>query len=131
MRVLVVDDDQTSLTFVRLVLGRCGHEVLTRDSAIGTTAVILKERPDVVLLDVHMPALKGGDLVQQIRKSTARRDARVVVLLFSALDEAALASERAQSGADGALVKTADPNKFVRDFDAVVAHARAALRFTT
>ncbi len=66
--MLIVDDDPTSIEILETALRERGHRVLTRTEAIGTSTVILREKPAVVLMDVDMPALNGNRIINMIRK---------------------------------------------------------------
>ena len=55
MKVLVVDDDATSVQVVEAVLERMGHDVITRSDATGVLSAVAQEKPDVALVDVRMP----------------------------------------------------------------------------
>jgi CheY-like chemotaxis protein len=69
LKVLVIDDDSTVLEVVSGTLQDMGHEAATRTSAIGASAWILQERPDLVLVDLNMPVLPGKEwltLVTQV-----------------------------------------------------------------
>jgi len=67
-KVLIVDDDPTSIEILEMALRERGHRVLTRTEAIGTSTVILREKPAVVVMDVDMPALNGNRIITMIRK---------------------------------------------------------------
>jgi len=113
--VLVVDDDPVVLEVVRGWLEEAGYAVEVRESALGTTQQVATEQPDVVLLDVMMPALSGGELAQLIRRH--HRTALAHVILHSSLEPQELASLVEKTGALGALSKTSDGEQFVADFD--------------
>jgi CheY-like chemotaxis protein len=121
--VLVVDDDPVILELVRGWLEDAGYAVEVRDSALGTTQQVAIEQPDVVLLDVMMPALSGGELAQLIRRH--HRTALASVILHSSLDRQELESLVAKTGALGALAKTNDADQFVADFDRLMSHRPA------
>ena len=70
LKVLIVDDDRTCREMIDAVLSELGHTVLTRDNPLGTSAEILRERPDVVLLDINMPTLSGDELLRTIRQGS-------------------------------------------------------------
>lgn len=114
-KVLVVDDDPSALELARRRLQAVGYEVHTRQTSLGTSQWISEERPDLVLLDVRMPALSGGELAAMIRKSPAI--SATGVILHSALDEAALDELSAQTGALGAISKLHDGRRFTLLFD--------------
>ena len=85
MKVVVIDDDPIVLEVVRGTLEDLGHEVTTRTSAMGASAWILRERPDLVLVDISMPALPGDEWLDLVTEnSLAARDGHEpVFVVFS------------------------------------------------
>lgn len=81
LRVLVVDDYEPMRFLKSLVLSKAGHVV--RQVASGREAIecVARERPDVVLLDVHLPDMDGLDVSRCIK-----RIADVPVIFASADD---------------------------------------------
>ena len=71
----MVDDSQLVLAMTKAALERVGVVVVTLISPIGFTKV-LDERPDLALIDVGMPALRGDQLAEMIRASLARLPVR-------------------------------------------------------
>ncbi|MDI3290917.1 response regulator [Polyangium sp. 15x6] len=63
-RILVVDDSEICRELVKLLLQSRGFDVITLDSPFGFGAAVAREQPDLVLVDVNMPALHGGKLVE-------------------------------------------------------------------
>jgi CheY-like chemotaxis protein len=118
-RVLVVDDDPVVLELVRGWLEDAGYAVDVRESALGTTQQIAAEQPEVVLLDVMMPALSGDELAQLIRRH--HRASLSSVILHSSLDPKQLAALVQKTGALGALSKTSNARHFIDGFDRLVA----------
>jgi CheY-like chemotaxis protein len=117
LKVMMVDDDSTTLEILAAVLEQRGHTVLQRDTAIGTTLAIIREAPDVVVLDVRMPGLTGDKLAGLI---AAREDDPPIVLLHSSVPRTELEELARKSGAQGVIEKTGNPQEFVRSFDAIV-----------
>ena len=99
---LVVDDDPIALEVARERLERLGFIVATRNQSLGTSAWILKERPNFVLLDVMMPALTGGELAALVR----RRKLNTGIILHSSKPIAELREIVRETGALGAVTKT-------------------------
>ena len=104
-RVMIVDDDPITLEVTRERLEEAGYEVLVRDAALGTSAAVMRERPDFVLLDVNMPALGGEALAKMLCGTSAGCGASVI--LYSGVDTKRLAQLAADCGALGAVQKTA------------------------
>jgi two-component system OmpR family response regulator len=111
LRVLVVDDDPDLLDLVARSLRVHGIEVETHLSALGVHTRIRETVPDVVLIDVNFPSLKGDKVV-----SLARAQAPVGTrfILYSASDEAQLSSLAKTSGADGYLSKSVQGEELAR-----------------
>jgi CheY-like chemotaxis protein len=117
LKVLVVDDDPVTLEVTKAVLEGLGHAVLTRGQALGTTPVAMAERPDVIILDVRMPGLSGGELLGVIRKGyLARNVPPPQFILYSGLAAEALARLVEETGALGAIEKSGNPNDFAQSF---------------
>jgi signal transduction histidine kinase/CheY-like chemotaxis protein len=69
LKLLVVDDDPTSLKFVRILLGRAGHDVKTLDTAEAMLSDwILGTRFDAVLVDLRLPRMSGLELASRLRE---------------------------------------------------------------
>jgi two-component system OmpR family response regulator len=103
IRVLVVDDDADLLDLVARSLSAHGIEVETHTSALGVSNRIRDTVPDVVLIDVNFPSLKGDKVVSLARQQAP---ANTKFILYSASDEARLRSLAIASGADGYLSKS-------------------------
>lgn len=72
-RVLIVDDHATFRSFARLVLTRAGYEVIGEAAdAQEAREAILRLRPDIVLLDVHLPGEDGIDVAAGLAEATPR-----------------------------------------------------------
>ena len=122
-RILVIDDDPIVLEVVRARLEAAGHEVHTREKAIGTTQWVASHQPDVVLLDVSMPAISGNELVQLLRKRDAT--ANVQVIFYSGLPSEQLGELVRETGALGAISKSADESRFMDELDGLLHFAPA------
>jgi CheY-like chemotaxis protein len=100
------------LTITRAVLESVGYRVLTHAGASGCVAVILQEKPDLVLLDVNMPKLGGETIVKLFGK--AQPNSATIILLFSTLSSEQLEQRAQLAGAHGFIRKTEDSFELVR-----------------
>lgn len=67
-KILLVDDDQTLLSFVSEYLTNHEFTVLTAASGAEALRAVYKERPDLVVLDVMMPGMDGWELIARLRE---------------------------------------------------------------
>jgi DNA-binding NarL/FixJ family response regulator len=104
--IVVVEDHPTVREGVCLVLERAGFTVVGRaGSAEEGHATILHAQPDVALVDVDLPDGSGVELTRRL----LRRDGRLGVLLYTALEDADVLEDALASGARGFTLKTSDP----------------------
>ena len=104
-KILIVDDDETSLMLVQGLLGKSGYEILTTNA--GRSALdILENTPgiDLLLLDVVLPDIDGFTLCRQIK--TEPWTAHIPIILLSGFrkDNQSI-REGLEAGADGYLLK--------------------------
>jgi CheY-like chemotaxis protein len=118
--VVVVDDNEANLDLVRRVLAmRPGIRVVfARDGAEGL-ALVSADPPDLVLLDLHLPLIEGGEVLRRIKASPASAHVSVVVLSGSA--DADTIRRTRRDGADGYLTKPFDVNELLDLTDRLLA----------
>lgn len=103
-KILVVDDSQAILTYARAVLESGGYEVVTSNNPISVAALVRREAPDMILMDIQMPAISGTDVVATLQRFGCSDGVRVV--LFSAsITQDDLARRSESVGAHGFIHK--------------------------
>lgn len=99
-KVLLAEDDPTMLSLLRTLLTMEGFETVTLDIDADVTEAVLRENPDVLLMDVHLGQQSGMDIMQSIRQNPQTANVRVVMTSgFNVKDECL------QRGADDFLLK--------------------------
>jgi DNA-binding response OmpR family regulator len=111
IRVLVVDDDVDQLMLLERTLNAYGFEVRTHRSSLGVSNLVRQANPDLVLLDVNIPAL-SGDKVLSLARGQAPAATRFI--LYSASDESKLRALALASGADGYISKSVQGEALAR-----------------
>jgi CheY-like chemotaxis protein len=112
-KIVVIDDSEIVLEVTRSALEGAGYDVVTHDRPAGCVALILHEKPDLVLMDVNMPGLGGDTIVSVLAK--AQPTGETVVLLHSSLAAEVLRAKAAAAGAHGFLQKSGDLFALVRE----------------
>jgi DNA-binding response OmpR family regulator len=79
-RVLVVDDEPNILLSLEFLMQQAGFEVTTAEDAEQAQALISRQVPDLILLDISLPGMSGFDLLEQLRADDATRQLPVVML---------------------------------------------------
>ncbi len=120
-QVLLVDDHPMIGAALEMLLRGSEYELLDRArTAAEATKQIAKEKPDLLLLDVHLPDASGLEVLRRLNKSRSRPK---VILLTAGMDEAQLLAA-AELGPDGMVLKTSDPSLLIRCMDTVVEGGR-------
>ena len=119
-KTLVIIEDQTSVRemlaeILRIdpswqIIGECGEGHQAYD-------MLLRLKPDVVVLDARLPGLNGTEILHKIGKQLPKTR----ILVFSAYDNPALVREMMNAGAHGYVEKTAGLTEFKRGLQAVAA----------
>ncbi|HLG65178.1 MAG TPA: response regulator transcription factor [Ktedonosporobacter sp.] len=106
LKVLVIDDAENIIEFIRLGLRYEGFQVEAAPD--GEQGVIAAQRinPDVIILDVMMPGIDGLEVCRRIRSNPTTSD--IPILMLTAKDEVSDRILGLQTGADDYLTKPFD-----------------------
>jgi two-component system nitrate/nitrite response regulator NarP len=118
---LLVDDHPMIGAALEMLLRETDYELLGRArTAAEANKQIAGLKPDLVLLDVHLPDASGLDVLRRLSRS---RSKPAVILLTAGMDEAQLLAA-AELEPQGMVLKTSDPGLLLQSMDAVVAVER-------
>lgn len=114
-RVLVVEDNETNLYLIRFILEKSGFEVIeARDGGSGVELAV-KEKPDLIIMDLQLPDIDGLETTKRIRASEIDCEIPIV-----ALTSYALAGDREKAlaaGCIGYIEKPINPETFVLEIE--------------
>lgn len=79
-KILVVEDEKTLLKLESVLLKSKGYRVTGATSGTEALALVQRERPDLVLLDVMLPGMDGFKVCQHLKEAPETRDIPVVML---------------------------------------------------
>jgi CheY-like chemotaxis protein len=102
-KILIIDDDERLLLTTKEIMENEGYEAHTYSQALGSTNVIKALKPDLILIDINMPALSGESLAQVIKSTNSCKD--IPVAFLSSNDEDSLRKSAAEHGLTGYICK--------------------------
>jgi len=111
--ILIADDDETSVRFLKRLLTREGHTVSVVDSVDRALEACAQNTPDLVLVDLMVPRGHGYDLCRRLKDQSATRFVPVVIV--TAQSDRRDRLKGIEAGCDDFLIKP---------FDSVELHAR-------
>ena len=109
VKVLLAEDDPTMVTLLKTLLNMEGFEVLALDVNSDVPAVVQREKPHALFMDVHLGEQSGMDILETIRKQKELSNVRIV--MTSGLN---VKEECINRGADAFLLKPFMPDDLIQ-----------------
>ena len=85
-KILIADDEPNIVISLEYLMKREGYDVIVARDGAQALAAVIRERPDLVLLDVMMPLMSGFDVCQQVRSTPKVKDTPIVMLTAKGRD---------------------------------------------
>ncbi len=108
-RILVIEDEKTALQALAFLLADEGYEVLKASSGETGLQHALKEKPDLILLDIRLPELDGLAVLQKLRADGC--DAAVIIMTAETTSSNAIRAT--QYGAFDYVTKPIDDDRLI------------------
>jgi CheY-like chemotaxis protein len=86
-KILVVDDNGNNLLLEKDLLEVAGFEVLEAENASSAIAITRKEKPDIIIMDVRLPDMRGTEAARILRKDKETSDIPIVFVTASVMAE--------------------------------------------
>lgn len=87
-KALVVDDNVNNLVLEKDLLEVAGFEVFGAENAADGIAIARKEKPDIIIMDVRLPDMRGFEAARILRQDKETRDIPIVFVTASVMPEA-------------------------------------------
>jgi len=117
-RILFVEDDMDTYELVQFLMGRNGYEVFLAVNGRDGVSAAIKQKPDLILMDLSLPEMDGWNATKKIKSNPATKNIPVI-----ALTAHALVSDRKRAldaGCDDYITKPIDMVELVRMVEQVL-----------
>ena len=125
-RILLIDDEDDILEFIRYNLTKAGYEVYTARNGAEGLQQAAAHRPHLILLDMMMPVMDGIETCRALRRDPALKETMVVFLSALGEEEQQLAGFGA--GADDYIPKPIKPKLLLSRIQAILKRVAADKR---
>jgi DNA-binding response OmpR family regulator len=122
MKILVIEDEANIAQILRLYLEQSGYAVLTASDGVAGLELHAREHPDLVILDLMLPALDGMEVCRRIR---AWANTPILMLTARQGEEDRIAG--LELGADDYLVKPFSPREVVSRVKAILRRSHSSV----
>jgi DNA-binding response OmpR family regulator len=110
-RILVVDDEDDVTELLEFNLRRAGYDVVVEHDGEHAVSTALRERPDLVLLDVMLPQIDGFGVCELLRKAKATEDVPIILLTAFGTESSRVIG--LELGADDYVTKPFSPRELM------------------
>lgn len=115
-KILVIDDEETTVELLRMLMEKRGFEIIKAHSAEEGLRKAYRHQPDIVLLDIMMPDMDGWEVCKRLREMSD-----VPIIFLTARGEGKDIVRGLEMGADDYVIKPYDNEE-------LIARVRAHLR---
>ena len=115
MLVVVVEDNETNMYLISFILRKSGYEVIEARTGEEAINLAIKEKPDMIIMDIQLPGIDGLEATKRIRESEADEKIPLVALTSYAMTgdrEKAL-----RAGCTGYIEKPINPETFMSEIE--------------
>jgi DNA-binding response OmpR family regulator len=124
-KVLIIDDDITTTDVIKLILEPAGYDVLCVNSGEEGINTTIQWNPDIILMDLIMPNMDGGRVIQTIRSSSS-----VPILVLSVINNPTLVAQALDEGADDILTKPIRDDVLIANINKLTRRSNVEVRVT-
>jgi DNA-binding response OmpR family regulator len=108
-KIMVAEDDQTMVNLLTTLLKMDGFEVVALDADENIPAAVERDRPDILVLDVHLSNQNGLEVLDALRGTEQGKNLQVVMISGLNVKEECL-----RHGADDFLLKPFMPDDLIK-----------------
>ena len=83
--IVLIEDNEKNRKLARDVLTHQGYRVVEAESAEDGLALVARERPALILMDIHLPGIDGIEALRRLRADAGTRDIPVLAVTASAM----------------------------------------------
>src|SRR5208283_1325734 len=117
-KILLVDDDPGAHVVIVPILSKAGYTVISAKTGEQALLLALSDRPDLIILDVIMPGIKGRDLCKKLKAYDVLKD--IAIIFLTAKDSEDDIKAELKAGAITHLTKPVDPPDLLETITGII-----------
>ena len=114
-KILIADDEPNTVWMLAMRLKAQGYQVISAFDGIQAVSFAHRQAPDLIILDIKMPAKDGYSVVETLKIS--RHTDSIPILFLSALPPAEVQEKAIELGVEGFIPKPFDPDEVLAEID--------------
>jgi len=113
-KILIVEDEEDILYFAKIRLNEADYEALVAKNAREAMDLVVKQKPDLILLDLLLPGERGEEFCKKLKSDEKLKN--VPVILFTATANK-IRDKIKETGADDGIMKPFDPKALIKKIE--------------
>jgi DNA-binding response OmpR family regulator len=114
-KILVIDDEPLVVEVLKIRLEMNDYEVITASDGVEGIESAIREKPDLIILDIIMPGLDGYQVCRKLKED--RKTKAIPVIMLTALGQSAEREKGYSSGAYGYIFKPFDDEELLNSIE--------------
>ncbi len=110
--ILVIDDDKDILQLIKIILENENYSIFTAETGEEGIAIAIKEKPDLILLDIMMPVMDGWEVLKILHTEESTR--KIPVAMITCKTDVKNKLTGLQEGAVDYITKPFSPEELVQ-----------------
>jgi CheY-like chemotaxis protein len=110
-KILVVEDNEINMYLSCRILKSSGYEVIEARTGEEGVELAIKEKPDLIIMDIQLPGIDGLEATKRIRESEA--DSKVPIIALTSYAMAGDRKKALKAGCTGYIEKPINPETFM------------------
>ncbi len=117
-KILVIDDKEELLMLLEIIFLDTGYETIGTTESTLAVKYAMKEKPDIIILDIMMPGMNGWDVLKEIKGNSAIKNIPVLMLSVKADREDREKSKKL--GAEAIMRKPFEAKKLIEVVNKII-----------
>ncbi|OGS44843.1 MAG: hypothetical protein A2539_03700 [Elusimicrobia bacterium RIFOXYD2_FULL_34_15] len=123
-KIIIADDDIEILELIKTALENDGHSIIGYNNGFDAYEAIVKEKPDLVVLDVMMPRMNGYEVCEKLRETPSTKTIPIVMLTAQSQIKDKITGLKL--GADDYITKPFDPLELAARVESIIKRCNKA-----
>jgi two-component system cell cycle response regulator DivK len=86
LKILIVEDNPANMRLIKMVLRDKGYSLLEATDGEEALAIAIKERPDLIVMDIQLPKMDGLEVTRRLRQASRFSQVPIIALTASTME---------------------------------------------
>lgn len=114
-KILIIEDNEKNIYLMNFILTKKGYQVITAKTGEEGVEAAVKEKPDLIIMDIQLPGIDGLEATKKIRGSDADGSIPIVAVTSYALSGDK--EKILKAGCNGYIEKPINPETFIEQIE--------------